>query len=74
MTTVSDLIRELEQYDPDVEVRLAIQPNYPFEYSISSYNCPVAEVMDDNGNYTLYIVQGEQLGYLSQEATEACGW
>jgi len=32
--TVQDLIQELEQFDPDAEVRLAIQPEWPFEHAV----------------------------------------
>ncbi len=32
--TVQELIDELQQYDPDQEVRFASQPHYPFEYDI----------------------------------------
>lgn len=33
--TVGELIGRLEEYEPDSEVRLAHQPNWPFEYGIS---------------------------------------
>ena len=33
---VCDLIEMLSDYDPECEVRIAIQPNYPMEYSIDS--------------------------------------
>ena len=33
--TVEDLIYELQNLDPNTEVRFASQPNYPFEYSIN---------------------------------------
>lgn len=32
--TASELISLLEDLDPDTEVRLAMQPSWPFEYSI----------------------------------------
>jgi hypothetical protein len=32
--TVAQLISELEEYNPDAEVRLAFQPSWPFEYGI----------------------------------------
>lgn len=32
--TVEELIRELEGMDLEAEVRLAMQPNYPFEHTI----------------------------------------
>lgn len=39
MMTVRDLIAALEDYDPDAEVRIAIQPRWPLEYSISDVVC-----------------------------------
>ena len=36
---VSELIGLLEQYDGDAEVRLALQPTYPFEHSILGVVC-----------------------------------
>jgi hypothetical protein len=41
--TVGELIRELEGQDPSTEVRLAMQPSWPFEYSVQN----VAVVEDD---------------------------
>jgi hypothetical protein len=32
--TVGDLLRELDGLDENIEVRLAMQPSWPFEYSI----------------------------------------
>ena len=32
--TVKELIEELEYLDPNIEVRFASQPNWPFEYDI----------------------------------------
>ncbi|MEO3851737.1 hypothetical protein ABGB09_29615 [Streptomyces sp. B8F3] len=64
--TVGDLIAILEQYDEGAQIRLATQPQWPFEWTIQEVGT------DDSG--TVWIAQGEQLGYLSQEAAEALGW
>jgi hypothetical protein len=45
MMKVSELLRELQGMDPNADVRLAFQPNWPFEYSIAT----VAET--DPSNY-----------------------
>ena len=63
--TVSTLIGYLEDMNPDSEVRLAIQPRWAFEHSISG----VAEVEVD-GEYIVYIGEGSQLGYLPEGAAE----
>jgi hypothetical protein len=62
---VRQLIAELESCDPDCEVRLAIQPSWPFEHSIRS----VVEV-DLDDQRVVYIGEGRQLGYLPSEAKE----
>ena len=41
--TVSDLLEELQQFDPDAEVRLATQPSWPFEWSLSTTD-PAVEI------------------------------
>jgi hypothetical protein len=43
---VGDLIAFLEDCPQEAEVRLAMQPSWPFEYSIDSYQGPV--VVDIN--------------------------
>jgi hypothetical protein len=79
--TVKQLIERLEEMNPQSEVRLAEQPRWAFEYSISD----VAETNlenDSNGEHhrgkkatsVVYISEGTQLGYLPSEAKEAIGW
>jgi len=63
--TVQDLIMELEQFDPDMEVRIASQPSWPFEYTIE-------ETAESDG--VIYIAEGRQIGYLPGKAAEAVGW
>ncbi|MFB7649484.1 hypothetical protein ACFC0S_16405 [Streptomyces sp. NPDC056084] len=64
--TVADLIEQLEGMDPDAPVRLATQPAYPFEYTIGK----VAEAEDG----TCWIAEGEQVGYLGEDAANALEW
>ena len=56
--TIKELKEELECFDEDLEIRIAEQPNYPFEYSILS-------IKDFEGK--VYLVEDEQIGYLSKE-------
>ncbi len=70
--TVNELMTRLEEMPENAEVRLAHQPSWPFEYSIDSFN-PVVET-ETNGETVVYIVEGSQLDYLGQEASEAIGW
>ena len=83
---IQELITELQDIantDPDIEVRLAMQPSWPFEYDISrvAYVDPTypeyhdlgpedADVPDDEADRppVVYLVEGSQLGYLPQIA------
>ena len=38
--TVSDLIDQLQQFDPNAEVRLATRPSWPLEWSLSRSDLP----------------------------------
>jgi hypothetical protein len=62
---VGYLIEELQYLNPDMEVKIASQPNWPLEYSIGS----VSEVGGE-----VYLVEKTQLGYLSQEVCDEIGW
>jgi hypothetical protein len=72
--TVSQLIEELEDLDPDAEVRLATQPAWPFEWHLStSQPGPAMQVtLDDEP--VVYLVEGEQLGYLPEAVCRELGW
>ncbi|MBX3045149.1 MAG: hypothetical protein KIT33_15370 [Candidatus Kapabacteria bacterium] len=64
--TVAELIETLQDFDLDMEVRIAHQPNWPFEYSIESI------WQDEEGEYSeaIYLVEGSQLGYFTKRAWE----
>lgn len=86
--TIRELIDELEdlasEHGDDVEVRLAQQPRWAFEYAVGA----VASVLDDTDDdhdgepsvgersttSVVYIGEGQQLGYLSGAASRALGW
>jgi hypothetical protein len=76
--TVGELIERLQDFPEDATVRLASQPNWPFEYSIQGVTT-LAEATqydedreydadDEEGdeNGVVYIVEGSQLGYTSK--------
>ncbi|MCW2878949.1 MAG: hypothetical protein JWQ95_3049 [Sphaerisporangium sp.] len=65
ISTVGDLIEVLERYDPDLEVRMAIQPRMPLGYTVG----PVAE-MDD----VVWIGEGGSDGYIPDTAASRLGW
>ena len=78
MTTVREMIEMLQDVDPDSELRIAQQPNYPFEYSLDTGSGPLVEVeQEEEGDdmpSVVYIVSGNQIGYLPQAAADAIGW
>lgn len=75
--TVGELKEMIDGLDEDVEVRLAMQPSWPFEYSISS-----VEVIDNDPEGSdeepiegiVYLAEGDQLGYLPGNVCDELGW
>lgn len=80
--TVRELIMELEDFPQDAEVRLACQPAWPFEYSISSVVSVHPKDTDeeeftpeeDDEESIIYIGEGSQIGYLPGQAANKLGW
>lgn len=75
-----DLIDALEdvasEHGDDIEVRLAQQPRWAFEYSLNG-DTPVAVAnVKEHGRRqcVAYIAEGQQLNYLPQAAAVALGW
>jgi len=86
---VGDLKAFLEEFDDEVEVRFASQPAWPFEYSIADVifvdsNIPEPNedgeidlekyYEEDDTNNIIYLVEGQQLGYLPSAVKEVIGW
>ena len=65
-----DYLIEHEGVSENVSVLFASQPNWPFEYDITS----MRHVEDEKGNISVYMEEGSQLGYLDENAKEAIGW
>ena len=68
---VQDLIDFLEDADPDDEVRLAMQPSWPFEYSIGQVEIVES---DEDDSAIVYLAEGSQLNYLPGTVKEFLGW
>jgi hypothetical protein len=76
MMTVRELMERLEDMDPDAEVRLQTQQNYPHQHAVLGV-CDSAELHDDEDECeeeeegdagegprsVVYIVEGSWLGY-----------
>jgi hypothetical protein len=77
---IRDLISQLEdiaeQHDDNVVVKLAMQPSWPFEYSIGDV-VEVERTKQEKKNgepVVCFLGEGTQLGYLSGPAAVALGW
>lgn len=70
-----ELIEELEyaiqQNGGDVEVRMAQQPKWAFEYSIRG---AVTAQPNAGEDCVVYLEEGSQLGYLPEGAAMELGW
>lgn len=78
LMNVAELIEILEDCDPETEIRLASQPKWPFEYSISNVVLAQPSVdldeFDGGDPRVVYIAEGTQIDYLSGDACEMLGW
>jgi len=81
--TLQDLIDQLQDLADDcdaqsTEVRLAIQPRWAFEHSISTVEIVGPTVSEKKRNpdapSVIYIAEGNQIGYLPTAAGVALGW
>jgi hypothetical protein len=73
--TVQELIYELEQMNPDAEVRFASQPSWPFENDIDSVvQVEVENRQTGDAVKIVYLEEGRQIGYLPREAKEELNW
>ncbi|MCV2458249.1 hypothetical protein OEB94_02985 [Streptomyces sp. ICN988] len=64
--TVGHLIRQLQGFDPNLPVRLAINPDFPFAHYVG------AGVVVHDGK--AFIADDGQEGYLSAGARDALAW
>ena len=73
--TVAELIYELEQMNPEAEVRFASQPSWPFENDIDSVvSVEVENPRTSEAVEVVYLEEGRQIGYLPGEAKQELGW
>lgn len=86
MMTVGELRDALEGIDDDVQVRLAMQPRWAFEYSIGSavfvgpdslppgYEPEEGDEDEKPEESVVYLTEGTQLGYLPGSVAREIGW
>ncbi|MGF6607074.1 hypothetical protein OKW45_001974 [Paraburkholderia sp. WSM4175] len=84
---VAELIKLLEGLPEDADIRIAQQPNWPFEYGIADavlvgpdarppgYEPDPDEYEDEQPDENVvYLVEGAQLGYLPGVVAREIGW
>ncbi|WP_233854152.1 hypothetical protein [Paraburkholderia sp. HD33-4] len=81
MMKVCELMELLEGMPEDAEVRIAQQPNWPFEYAIAGVVCVDLgrdeeddDMRDDYREPVVYLAEGTQLGYLPGAVSSELGW
>lgn len=73
--TAGELMELLGGLHPETEVRLATQPSWPLEYEVASVIQPEDEDAEEgDGALVVYLVEGEQLGYLRGDVAGQLGW
>ena len=65
---VSELIERLEEMDQNAEVRVAMQPQWAFEYSLNR------DIVENEDGSIVYLSEKNQEGYLPGEISEQLGW
>lgn len=73
--TVGELIAALQDYDPDAPIRLAIQPRWPFEYTLGgvALTRDDAEATEPTGDPVVWIAVGRQADYQPETTRNALG-
>ena len=76
----SELIEELQwaisnANGKDVEVRIAQQPKWAFEYTVdTAVSINTNEEPTEDNEWVVYLSEGSQLGYLPEYAATELGW
>ncbi|MBN3756094.1 glycosyltransferase family 1 protein [Paraburkholderia sp. Tr-20389] len=85
MMTVGEMRELIEGLDDSVEVRLAMQPRWAFEYSIGNAvivgpaSLPPGHEPEEDEDVqpeenVVYLAEGSQLGYLPGYVSREIGW
>jgi hypothetical protein len=72
--TVGELIDELAALHPDMTIRLASQPSWPFEWTVSGVHVQPTGNDLPGAEQVAYLVEGSQLGYLPGDVASEIGW
>jgi hypothetical protein len=64
--TVGDLLHQLRDLDPTLQVRLAVNPDWPFTHHLGQY----AAIHDG----TVYLADDGQQDHLPPQVREALNW
>ena len=77
--TARELIEELEYAierngNQDVEVLMAQQPKWAFEYTIDQAVMVKGDDHEPGGVVKIYLGESSQVGYLNEDASRELGW
>ena len=64
-----EVLQDICETDPGAEVRLATQPAWPMEHTIDRVHVDTVDALG-----IVYLVEGEQLGYLPEIAKTELWW
>jgi hypothetical protein len=67
--TVGELIERLSALDPASDVRLAINPDFPFAHTIGDIT-----TSDENRHHRVFIAESGHQQHLPVEVAQALGW
>jgi hypothetical protein len=67
--TVGELIQRLSTFDPASDVRLAINPRFPFTHAIGDITAS-----DESGRRTVFIGEAGHQEHLPVPVAQALGW
>jgi hypothetical protein len=69
VNTVGELIERLSAFDPASEVRLAINPDFPFAHGIGDITAS-----DESGRRTVFLGEDGLQEHLPVPVAQALGW
>lgn len=64
---IKDLLERLEQYDPEAEVRLLTQPQWPMEARIAGV-ASATEISSEDERPVVFLTEGDALCYGNKNA------
>lgn len=76
ITTVGEMIDELQEHDRNLPLRLAVQPGHAIEHTIAGVVAALV-TPDHSGSLeteVVYVGAGDQVGCLPRVVSDELGW